>query len=116
VALAGIYLAYAWYMRKSEAVKTLGESGLHTVLVNKYWMDQIYDVTISQPLVRASELLAKYFDLGTIDGMVNGIGKGFSSLGGLVRRVQTGVVQNYAVFMGIGLLAILTTVIVTALL
>lgn len=116
VALAGIYLAYAWYMRKSEAVKTLGASGLHNVLANKYWVDQIYDVSISQPLVRGSDLLAKYFDLGIIDGLVNGIGKGFSSLGGLVRRMQTGVVQNYAVFMGIGLLVILTTVIVTALL
>jgi NADH-quinone oxidoreductase subunit L len=116
VALAGIYLAYAWYMRKSESVRALGDSGLHNVLVNKYWVDQIYDVTVSQPLVRASELLAKYFDLGTIDGLVNGIGKSFSSLGGVVRRVQTGVVQNYAVFMGLGLLAILTTVIVTALL
>lgn len=107
VAAVGIWLAYTWYMKKSEAVKNLSESGLHTVLVNKYWVDQIYDVVISKPLVRASELMAQYFDLGTIDGLVNGIGSFFRGVGGLVRRIQTGVVQNYAVFMAVGLIAII---------
>jgi NADH-quinone oxidoreductase subunit L len=115
IALAGIYLAHSWYMKKSETLKTLGESGLHTVLLNKYWVDEIYSVTIVQPFVKGSELLARYFDVGTIDGLVNGVGSFFSWVGGGVRRVQTGVVQNYALFMGIGLLAVLTVFLVTAL-
>jgi NADH-quinone oxidoreductase subunit L len=115
VALAGIYLAYSWYMKRSEAVKGLGESSLHTVLVNKYWMDEIYSITIVQPFVKGSELLARYFDVGTIDGLVNGVGSFFSWVGGGVRRVQTGIVQNYALFMGIGLLAVLAAFLVTTL-
>ncbi|MFZ5434038.1 MAG: proton-conducting transporter membrane subunit, partial [Calditrichota bacterium] len=114
VALAGIYLAFLWYMKKSNLVKTLGETGMHSLLENKYWVDQIYDTAISKPLVRGSELLAQYFDVGTIDGLVNGIASFFSAVGGVVRRVQTGVVQNYALFMGLGLLAILTTFVVAA--
>jgi NADH-quinone oxidoreductase subunit L len=115
VALAGIFLAYSWYMKKSEWVKSLGETSAHTLLENKYWVDQIYDVMISQPLIKGSELVSQYFDLGVIDGFANGIGSFFSSLGGLVRRAQTGVVQNYALFMAIGLLAILATFLIAAL-
>jgi NADH-quinone oxidoreductase subunit L len=109
VALAGIYLAYAWYMRKTSGAKQLSETGLHTMLLNKYWVDQIYDTLISKPLIKGSELMSQYFDLGMIDGFVNGVGSVMSGLGGGVRRIQTGVVQNYIVFMGIGLVALLTT-------
>ncbi|MDD5087215.1 MAG: NADH-quinone oxidoreductase subunit L, partial [bacterium] len=114
VALAGIYLAFSWYMKKSALAKSLGETSLHTVLLNKYWVDQIYDGAISKPLIRGSELIAKHFDLGIIDGLVNGVGAFFSALGGVVRRVQTGAVPNYLLFMGIGVLAILATFFVTA--
>jgi NADH-quinone oxidoreductase subunit L len=113
IALTGIYLAYSWYMKKSESVKALGESALHTMLLNKYWVDEIYSITIVQPFVKGSELLARYFDVGTVDGLVNGIGSFFVWVGGGVRRVQTGIVQNYALFMGIGLLAVLAAFLVT---
>ena len=115
IALTGIYLAYLWYMKKSESVKALGESSLHTLLLNKYWVDEIYSVTVVQPFVRGSELLARYFDVGTIDGLVNGVGSFFSWVGGCVRRMQTGIVQNYALFMGIGLLAVLAAFLMTTL-
>ena len=60
-----------------------------------------------------SELLAQYFDLGAIDGFINGTATFFGRNGRqLVRRAQTGIVQNYALFMGVGLLAILTTFLV----
>ncbi|MBI5059323.1 NADH-quinone oxidoreductase subunit L [candidate division KSB1 bacterium] len=108
VALTGIYLAYSWYMKKSALVESLGKSGGHHLLLNKYWVDQIYDTVISKPIVAGSELLAKYFDQGTIDGLVNGIGSFFTGVGGVVRQVQTGVVQNYALFMGLGVLVLLT--------
>jgi NADH-quinone oxidoreductase subunit L len=115
IALAGIYLAYSWYMKKSESVKALGESSLHTMLFNKYWVDEIYSIGIVQPFVKGSELLARYFDVGTIDGLVNGLGSFFSWVGGGVRRIQTGVVQNYALFMGLGLLAVLAAFLMTTL-
>ncbi|HEY3294182.1 MAG TPA: NADH-quinone oxidoreductase subunit L [bacterium] len=115
VALVGIFLAYSWYMKKSEAVKKLGETKAHDVLEHKYWVDQIYDTLISQPIVRGSDWLAHNFDLGVIDRLVNGTGTFFQGVGGVVRRGQTGVVQNYALFMGLGLLALLATFIVVAL-
>lgn len=115
IAGIGIYLAYSWYMKKSETVKALGQTSAHTMLLNKYWVDEIYSVSFVQPFVKGSELLARYFDAGTIDGLVNGIGSFFSWAGGGLRRLQTGIVQNYAVFMGIGILAILSAFLLTIL-
>ncbi len=115
IALAGIFLAYQWYMKKSTTPKALAETPLYRVLLNKYGVDQFYDRAISQPFVRLSELLAQYFDQGTIDGFINGTATFFGGVGQAVRRAQTGIVQNYALFMGIGLLAILTTFLVVAL-
>ncbi len=114
VALLGIYLAHSWYIKKSELVKKLGETPAHGLLLNKYWVDQIYDTAISQPLVKGSELLARYVDVGTIDGLINGIASFFSSLGGSLRRIQTGVVQNYALFMALGMLILLSALLWTA--
>jgi NADH-quinone oxidoreductase subunit L len=49
----------------------------------------------------------KNFDAGIIDGAVNGIAKLFAGLAAVLRRWQTGVVQNYAVTMVVGLIIIL---------
>ncbi|MBK8130555.1 MAG: NADH-quinone oxidoreductase subunit L [bacterium] len=102
VAVIGILLARSWYLGKSATVESLGKSGMRNLLYNKYWVDQIYDGVFSKPFVKASELFAQYVDQGTVDGAVNGVGSTMSGLGGIVRRIQTGVTQNYAVMMGAG--------------
>jgi len=107
IALIGILLARSWYLGKSTTVESLGKSGMQRLLYNKYWVDQIYDTIISKPLVQVSDIFAKYVDQGTVDGAVNGLGSTVSAFGGLVRRVQTGVVQNYAVMMGMGTVLLL---------
>ncbi len=108
IALAGIWLAHSWYIKKSSMVESMSRTGFYRLLLNKYWVDQIYDKGISQPIVKGAEFSARYIDTGTIDGFVNGVASFFSGVGGIVRRVQTGVVQNYAILMGIGIIAVLT--------
>ena len=88
---------------------------MRTLLYNKYWVDQIYDTVISQPLVKASEFMARYIDQGTVDGAVNGVGSTVTGIGGILRKVQTGVTQNYAVMMGAGTVALLGFLIWTVL-
>ena len=108
VAFVGIWLAHSWYIRKSATVHALSQTGGYRLILNKYYVDQIYDRFISQPVVKGAEFFARTVDNNTIDGLVNGIATFFSGLGGLVRRLQTGVVQNYAIYMGIGLIVVLT--------
>lgn len=115
IALLGILLARSWYLGKSPTVEALGKSSAQRLLYNKYWVDQIYDTMISQPLVKLSELFAKYIDIGTVDGAVNGVGSTLSGLGGVVRKIQTGVTQNYAVMMSLGVVLLLSAILWTVL-
>ncbi|MBU1636169.1 NADH-quinone oxidoreductase subunit L, partial [bacterium] len=107
VAIGGILLARKWYLRKPESTEALSKTGVHSVLYNKYWVDQIYDTVISRPLVKGSELVAKYIDVGTIDGFYNGLASFFYFLSSIFRRLQTGVLHNYLILMAAGLVAIL---------
>ena len=69
------------------------------ILEDKWRLDELYNGYIVDPLTRLStNTLWKGFDLGFIDGIVNGIGSFVSELGGVVRNIQGGFVRGYAAF------------------
>ena len=81
--------------------------GLYRLLFNKYYIDEIYDSLVVQPIRRVSVRLWRDFDDGILDASVNGAG-GFVTLAGdVVRKLQTGYVKSYAVMMLVGVFAIL---------
>ncbi|MFH1010805.1 MAG: NADH-quinone oxidoreductase subunit L [bacterium] len=108
-ALLGIWLAYSGYLKGAAWPGKLSKGAIYTTLLNKYYVDEIYDATISQPTVKISEGMAEGFDLGVIDGLVNGVAAFFNWVAGGLRRLQTGFVQNYAVFMAFGIVLILAS-------
>jgi NADH-quinone oxidoreductase subunit L len=78
-------------------------SGVHRVLENKYYLDEIYDAAIVQPIQIVSEDgLWKGVDIGVIDRAVNGVGQAVSGTSEVLRLFQTGSVRAYAasVFLG----------------
>jgi len=99
IALAGIGLAWFFFVadpRRSESVAQ-SFSGLRTLLLNKYYVDEAYDAAIVQPIKVTSERgLWKVMDAGVIDGLVNGTAETVGGLGELLRRLQTGSVRAYA--------------------
>lgn len=102
-----IYVAYTIYVHRKEIALQLGQrfSVLYKILFNKYYVDEAYDAAIVKPLVHGSQkLLWKWFDVGIVDGTVNGIAKVVNVLGAVTRRVQTGIAQSYAVVFILGLL------------
>jgi NADH-quinone oxidoreductase subunit L len=130
VAAAGIGLAHRIYVARPETSEQLAKrlSGAHRTLLNKYYVDELYDATvISGTMSSARGLWA--VDRHVVDGAVNGSGKvtivgswfsgltdrtvvdGFVNLVGWViqesshafRRLQTGLVQNYALLMLFGI-------------
>ncbi|HMF94144.1 MAG TPA: NADH-quinone oxidoreductase subunit L, partial [Vicinamibacterales bacterium] len=132
VAIGGIAAAYRFYVTKPEISEQLAErfAGAHRLLSNKYYVDELYDATvISGTMISGRGLWA--FDRNVVDGAVNGTGwvtvvsSWFSGLtdktvvDGLVnlvgwivqetslafRRLQTGLVQNYAMLMLFGIFA-----------
>ncbi len=110
VALAGIYFAYQFYLAKAGAADRLATRlrGLYNLLVHKYYVDEIYEALFVRPLNWLSEkFFWKIFDVKLIDGAVNGAATLFGGIASVLRRWQTGIVQNYAVTLVLGLIIIL---------
>ena len=84
--------------------------GFKKVLFKKYYVDEIYDSIVVQPIIRASRFSWKVIDQGIVDGTVNGLGHFARALGWIGSLFQTGSVNTYALFLAIGVLVILGVV------
>jgi NADH-quinone oxidoreductase subunit L len=83
-------------------------SGIHKLLLNKYYVDEIYDAAVVQPIKMASTgLLWKGVDAGGIDMAVNGVGLGVRGSSSVLRRLQTGSIRAYAASLFIGAVVVL---------
>ena len=98
VAICGIGLAYYLYRVRTEKPRKIAEAvpGLYDAVYNKYYVDEIYDIFIVRRIVDGSVWLWRAFDAAFIDGIVNGVASLVRGTGDRLRRVQTGVVGNYA--------------------
>jgi NADH-quinone oxidoreductase subunit L len=135
VAIAGIALAYKFYVTSPEISERLAErfAGAHRTLSNKYYVDELYNATVIGGTFGAGEGLWTV-DRKVVDGAVNGTGRltvvsawfsgltdkrvvdGIVNFAGWIvqesshgfRRFQTGLVQNYAMLMLFGVFAFVT--------
>ncbi len=109
IALLGIVLAYRFYVISPELPERLKErfKRIYTLLFNKYYVDEAYDFLFVRPLVSFATALWRYFDALIIDGGVNGSAAIVEVSSRLLRRVQTGGLQNYALSIAIGVVAVL---------
>ena len=106
IGLAGIAFAWTRYSKRAPADEPT--SGIQKLLANKYYVDEIYNALIVQPVKNGSHfLLWKLVDDGIIDGIVNAVAAIIRFVGGLLRRFQTGVVQAYIVSMVLGIVLFL---------
>jgi NADH-quinone oxidoreductase subunit L len=106
LALAGAVVAHRLYNvpEPVEHTDKLGE--IKTVLYNNYYQDE-YQVWIANGLARPLARAANKFDGGVVDGVVNGVSGVSLFSGDRIRRIQTGVVSNYAVLLTLGLTALI---------
>jgi NADH-quinone oxidoreductase subunit L len=110
VALTGIGLAWFFFVRRPQAAESVAARAapVHRLLLNKYYVDELYDSAVVQPIKRTSEgVLWKVVDAGVIDGAVNGAGTFVSGASSLLRQLQTGSVRVYAVSLVFGVVAVL---------
>ena len=104
IALIGIGIAYLFYVKNPALPKLLAErwKGLYKLVFNKYYVDELYEILFIKSLKGLGTGLWKGFDDFVIDGTINGIAYLIGWLSGVTRRMQTGLVQNYAFSMVIG--------------
>jgi NADH-quinone oxidoreductase subunit L len=132
VSVGGIGLAWLIYHRKTVSADAIASKfkPLYTLLYNKYYFDELYDLIIVRPVIAIGKFLWD-FDANFVDGAVNGAGRltvlwsdikqwfdvhivdgAVNGTGWLVRQgaawgrhLQTGAVQFYALFI-VGILVV----------
>lgn len=105
----GILLAYAIYSAKWLSAERIGSmfKPLYIAFYRKYWFDELYEnIIVRIALLRGLFAGFQIFDSSGVDGAVNGIANGAMGTGRAIRRAQTGQLQLYGLFIGVGILAI----------
>lgn len=115
LALCAIYFSYVVYTRRKDIAEKVSHqfSSLYKLLLNKYKVDEFYEFMIVVPIQHFSEkVLWKITDNKLIDGLVNGAASVVNSTSGVVKKLQTGLTQFYAVLMMFGIAAVLFWIII----
>ena len=110
LAFVGIGMATVIWLRRRQLAASMARSfaPLHRLLLNKYYVDEIYDATVVQPIhVVSREGLWRGFDVKVIDGAVNGTATIIAASAAGLRRLQTGSVRAYAGSLFVGVVVVL---------
>ncbi len=110
LALSAIYFAIHVYTKKPEiALKVSSKfKGMYNLLLNKYFIDEAYEASVVKPIQKGSEkVLWKAADVTLIDGLVNSIASVIQNGSGILRKIQTGIVQFYALVIVAGIALVL---------
>lgn len=112
IAAAAIWLAYRLYgndQQEESDLKIAGRfGGLYQIWQEKYKIDELYEGLIINPIATFSERVLAVFDMKIVDGFVNGIAGTVRLFGSLFRYIQNGVTTNYALYLIIGVIIVLT--------
>jgi NADH-quinone oxidoreductase subunit L len=111
VVVLGIYLAYVAYLRRPElpAQAAARAPWAYEASFHKFYMDEFYGAAVIRPVIGVATWLWVFFDTKVIDGAANGLAWLWGWFGALLRPLQTGRAQSYAlgVFAGLFVLVIL---------
>jgi NADH-quinone oxidoreductase subunit L len=109
IGLFGIFMAWVIYNKRWISPESMGKvfGPFYTLVYRKYFFDEFYE-NVMVKLVAMKGLFTGFtiFDSKGVDGVVNGVGAGITGSGRGLRRAQTGQLQLYALFIGIGVVLI----------
>ena len=109
IAVAGVLVATWFYRWRPELPDRLAAQHptAYRILLNKYYVDEIYDALFVEPIKRGAVWLWRRFDEPVVDGSVNGVGAIVRTASILLRYLQTGYVMNYVLSFILGVVVIL---------
>ena len=107
--LGGIAAAYFVYVQSPGLPERLAMQwqSLYQFSLNKWYVDEAYDKGIVNPTFQAADQMWKRVDVAVIDGAVNGLARGVAWGGWVIRLLQSGETQHYALAMTVGAVTIL---------
>ncbi|TPW30442.1 NADH-quinone oxidoreductase subunit L [Pararhizobium mangrovi] len=107
----GFVVAWYFYIRSPETPRRTAEQfwGLHRFLLNKWYIDELYDFLFVRPVKRLGTFLWKQGDGATIDHYgPDGVAARVQDITGRVVKLQSGYLYHYAFAMLIGVAALVT--------
>jgi len=110
IAATAIVVVFFLYRSHTDKIKALTENMhlLYEASLHKYWVDEIYKALIIEPLKLLSDkFFFRFVDVGIVDGAVNGVGSVTKLWAEFWKRMQSGQVQTYALYMVFGVLLVL---------
>ncbi len=112
IGLLGISLAYLLYMAGHKILPVSVRARfapLYRLLLNKYYVDEIYEAVLVRPCLKLCEF-SSTFDRLVVDGLVNGVAQVMQWVSATLRPIQTGMVQNYLLIQVLGVILFILTV------
>ena len=108
LAVGGFALGWALYVKGSLSPDRIRQqmSGLHTLTVNKFYIDELYQWGIDRVVLVFANFMAIFDRIVVNDTGVNGTGRSVLLSGLRLRYIETGKVYNYALGMGVGVVVI----------
>ena len=98
-------IIFTWFRFKNYQPKE--QKGLGKVLENKWYVDELYDKIIVNPLNKLAAFLNNFFERFIIDGIVNGVGRAVNYGSRQLRLLQSGQVGSYVLLMVLSILLLL---------
>jgi NADH-quinone oxidoreductase subunit L len=109
IAFSGLGLAYLLYIKSPELPAKIAASagGLYRLVLNKYWIDELYSAVIIGPLLAFSRTVLWHdVDQKVIDGTVNESAVAARDVSQIVRLQQSGLIRSYAGWIAMGAAAV----------
>jgi NADH-quinone oxidoreductase subunit L len=110
IAVLGVGLGWFIWSRRRDIADAMARQlgGVYRLLLNKYYVDELYDALVVRPIRAVStDGLWRVFDVKVIDGAVNGSADIVREGALQLRRLQTGSVRTYAGSVIVGVVVIL---------
>jgi NADH-quinone oxidoreductase subunit L len=98
-------IIFTWFRFKNYQPKE--QKGFGKVLENKWYVDELYDKIIANPLNKLAGFLNNFFERFVIDGIVNGVGRAVNYGSRQLRLLQSGQVGSYVLLMVLSILLLL---------
>ncbi len=135
IGVLGIFFAYRWYVKQPQVSAQLAQrfKKIHRVLTNKYYVDEAYNLTVIRgtmasarnlwavdrtvvdgavngtgAITKLTSWVSALTDKTIVDGAVNTVGRILEESSHIFRRVQTGLIHNYALLMLFGVFTFVT--------
>jgi NADH-quinone oxidoreductase subunit L len=112
LALCSAGLAYVLYTKKTDVPGKIANAikPVYNFVDHRYYVDELYFGAIINPLISQSKKLWFYIDVNFIDKMTYAVTDFTQNTGKLVKTLQNGNMQQYAMYISLGLVAVLSFV------